>query len=120
MTPMVPPNAHMHLLFTVAVGSIAFGVTAGGVHGETITGTHGAGVGAPAAAAVAAATAGFAWLRHMPNVATFAGEICSTVATCIAPRTRGAPGRGVATNTAGTSPIEQLNAVPVQSGWAIL
>ena len=60
-TEMLPPNAQLHRLFTVAVGSVAWvGVTAGGAQGEAITGTQGAGVGAPAAAAVAAATAGLA------------------------------------------------------------
>ena len=39
-----------------------------GVHGDVVTGTHGAGVKAPSLAAVAAATVGLDIVPHMPNV----------------------------------------------------
>lgn len=39
-----------------------------GVHGDVVTGTHGAGVNAPSLAAVAAATVGFDIVPHIPNV----------------------------------------------------
>jgi hypothetical protein len=39
-----------------------------GVHGDVVTGTHGAGVKAPSLAAVAAATVGFDIVPHIPNV----------------------------------------------------
>src|SRR6185437_9851723 len=39
-----------------------------GVHGDVVTGTHGAGENAPSLAAVAAATAGLDIVPHIPNV----------------------------------------------------
>ena len=42
-----------------------------GVHGDVVTGTHGAGVKTPSLAAVAAATVGLDIVPHMPNVGMF-------------------------------------------------
>ena len=46
-------------------------LVAPGVHGEVVTGTHGAGVKAPSLAAVAAATVGFDMVPHIPKVGMF-------------------------------------------------
>ena len=43
-------------------------LVAPGVHGDVVTGTHGAGVNAPSLAAVAAATVGFDIVPHIPKV----------------------------------------------------
>src|ERR1700744_6089899 len=43
-------------------------LAAPGVHGDVVTGTHGAGVNAPSLAAVAAATVGFDIVPHIPKV----------------------------------------------------
>ena len=47
-------------------------LVAPGVHGDVVTGTHGAGVKAPSLAAVAAATVGLDIVPHMPNVGMLA------------------------------------------------
>ena len=43
-------------------------LAAPGVHGDVVTGTHGAGVNAPSLAAVAAATTGFDIVPHIPKL----------------------------------------------------
>src|ERR1700760_5095041 len=43
-------------------------LAAPGIHGDVVTGTHGAGVNAPSLAAVAAATVGLDIVPHIPNV----------------------------------------------------
>jgi hypothetical protein len=67
-TLITPPQAHSHLLSTVASGiSFAVKIADGGAQGSTITGTQGIGVNAPIAADVALATSGFAMLLHIPK-----------------------------------------------------
>jgi hypothetical protein len=43
-------------------------LVAPGVHGDVVTGTHGAGLNTPSLAAVAAATVGFDMVPHIPKV----------------------------------------------------
>jgi hypothetical protein len=111
----------MHLLSTVAIGSMLLKVEmAGGIQGATTVGVHGIGVSAPIAAAVALATAGFAMLLHMPKGGMFVGRICAIVAEGIAPRIMGAAGKGSATNVEGAKPMLHCRRVPVQRGCDIV
>ena len=64
-----PPHAHMVVQPECSAGCPStMTLVAPGVHGDVVTGTHGAGVNAPSLAAVAAATVGFDIVPHIPNV----------------------------------------------------
>jgi len=68
----------MHLLELFKAGMFAIiTVAEPGVHGAGITGVQGIGVRTPNAAAVAAATAGLAGERHIPNGGIFANGLKS-------------------------------------------
>jgi len=64
-----PPHAHMVVQAECSAGwPSTMTLLAPGVHGDVVTGTHGAGVKAPSLAAVAAATVGFDMVPHIPKV----------------------------------------------------
>jgi hypothetical protein len=64
-----PPHAHIVVQAECSAGwPSTMTLAAPGVHGDVVTGTHGAGVNAPSLAAVAAATVGFDMVPHIPNV----------------------------------------------------
>ncbi len=65
---MTPPQVHINLELLFIAGIEPISVNGfPGVHGATVTGTHGIGVKTPIAAAVAAATVGLAGDWHIPN-----------------------------------------------------
>jgi hypothetical protein len=67
-----PPHAHIVVQAECSAGwPSTMTLAAPGVHGEVVTGTHGAGVKAPSLAAVAAATVGFDIVPHIPKVGMF-------------------------------------------------
>jgi hypothetical protein len=108
------------LLETVAIGRPLILMTIdAGDQGAAITGVQGIGVSTPSAAAVALATAGFAWLEHIPNGSTFAGVIWTMVAAGSAPMISGEPGSGSATKADGAAPKLHVSNVPVTSGSGI-
>ena len=65
---MTPPLMQVHFDASSSAGKLPIStVGAPGTHGLGVAGTHGIGVSTPDAAAVAAATVGFARLKHIPN-----------------------------------------------------
>ncbi len=69
---MTPAKAHMHVHTLLSVGMLLTNtVGLPGIHGATVTGVQGIGVGVPNAAAVAAITAGLVGLVHIPKGLTF-------------------------------------------------
>lgn len=66
---IAPPHMqfNLHVLSSAGMLAIRTVVLPPGIHGATVAGIHGAGVGTPNAADVAAMTAGFDGAEHMPK-----------------------------------------------------
>jgi hypothetical protein len=88
-------------------------LAAPGVHGDVVTGTHGAGENTPSLAAVAAATVGFDIVPHMPNVGMFVIGMNAWMLAAGASALTGVP---IGTTASGTGTggiaIEQLIIAP--------
>ncbi len=66
---ITPPHVHIAVHPECRAGCPSImTLLAPGVHGDVVTGTHGAGENTPSLAAVAAATAGLDIVPHIPNV----------------------------------------------------
>jgi hypothetical protein len=118
VTLIWPAHAHEHVDAAVTTGwppTSTFGEP--GVQGPRMTGAHGIGVSTPSAAAVAAATAGFAGERHIPNVGTFSSGTESVIAAAgrEQPRTRAS---GSTTSALGAAPIVQASCAPATTTGA--
>lgn len=71
-TLMTPPHIHIQVDVLLRAGILPIStVGEPGTQGELVAGTQGAGVNTPRAADVAAATAGLAIDKHIPNVGIF-------------------------------------------------
>jgi len=69
---MLPVQLHVHFESSVSAAiELIVTTDAPGDHGAVVIGMHGCGVSTPIAAEVAAATWGFACVRHMPKEAMF-------------------------------------------------
>lgn len=109
---MTPAHMHMQLQALCRAGTPPMVVIAApGVHGEVVAGMQGCGVSTPNAAAVAAATSGFAGLRHMPNDAMFSiGAKSMMVAAGISEHIT--PGAGSTVSVEGAAPKLQARTAP--------
>src|SRR6478609_574734 len=106
----------MHLEVAVATGMLPHRTVGDpGIHGPTVTGTHGIGVSTPSAAAVAAATIGLASEVHSPN-----GKMLTigTVSVIVATGTLLAIVRlaGGTTSVDGATPNEHISSAPLTMG----
>ena len=107
-----PSHVHMVRLSLVSAGK-PWTKTGGwpGIHGETIAGVHGAGVGTPIAAAVSAMTNGLVGAVHMPNEGILVKGAKSMIFAFGLPLNKTVRD-GSTTSGQGTSPNEQANMAP--------
>jgi hypothetical protein len=110
-----PPHVHIVVQPVCNAGwPSIITLVAPGVHGDVVSGTHGAGVKAPSLAAVAAATTGFDIVPHIPKVGMLTIGANASVVAAKVPHVTGVP---VGTTASGTGiggiAIEQEIIAPV-------